>query len=116
MNENKICYHSNLNAFKSKRKHTTIEFNPEPFWSNSDTSEPMRHYVQTDFLSKYLNKIKGENNSICERNRLKIEKQQQQQKVKSSMLFEFNKEQFASTKYQSAVNYLRNQENHQISV
>lgn len=101
-----------LNTFKPKRKNCfdNIESN------NQLETEPVRQYIQTEYLSKYMNKIKYENNLILERNRLKIEQKMQQQKCKkSSVLFEFNKEQYSSSRYQSAVNYLRNQENHQIS-
>ena len=69
----------------------------------------LRQNVNTEYLNSYMNKIKLDNTHDL--------KSAEQLKAKTSFnfkKFELNREQFLSSKYQTAMNYLRNLENHKI--
>jgi hypothetical protein len=75
----------------------------------NDQISPVRQNINIEFLSSYLNKIKLENNSAI-LNRLK-----NAQETSKDNNFKLNRDQFFSSKWRSAVNYVRNEDNHRIS-
>jgi len=75
----------------------------------NDQTPSVRQNINIAYLSSYLNKIKLENNSAL------LHQLKNVQKTSKDNNLKLNRDQLFSSKWRSAVNYLRNEDNQRIS-
>ncbi len=75
----------------------------------NDQTPSARQNINIAYLSSYLNKINVENNSAL------LHQLKNTQKTSKDNNLKLNRDQLFSSKWRSAVNYLRNEDNQRIS-